>query len=581
MERGGDMKKTVIMVLMGILGYVSTNAATIRGTVTDSQTDEPLAGVTLVLRSGGGGAGGTGSDTVAQLTTSADGGYFFDNLEVRRYNIISVLDGYLPGNESIRIWRENDNIIRDIALVEADNSGTITGTVTDASSDEPLAGAEVVLLQSDGQGTGMVPVDTTSTNQEGVYVFSGVITALTHVVTAVADGYNEARSDNITVQSGGTATVNLSLSEYVAPSGAIAGTVTDAGTDEPLAGAEVVLRIGTWTQGQGIAWEDAGTVTTNAEGAYLLEALAPSTEQLRYGIVISLAGYNTFSSYNITVGDNTVQVNAAMEAVTLGNLHVFVADETDDSPLAGASVNAALEAADGTVYSGTTDANGWVSFENSLTGNYTITVSLVGYVTETQGRSLEEDENDSAVILLTPAAAGSGRTLYGTVSDAADNPVADAEITLQAGGTNNILTMIAVTSDDGSYSIPGIPDQYGTVRITVIADGFDEYNTTVSLQGDSTVLDVAFATVETLPNGRLHGNPYKISFHRDSGALRIAGNGERVRLTIHTLRGGLIEDRTVSAGGGAIYLKHVHAGALLLVGLQNNGKKYMYKMAIP
>jgi hypothetical protein len=578
MEKGGEMKKAVLMGLMGILGYVSVNAATLRGTVTDSQTDEPLAGVTLLLRTGGGGGGG---DTVAQITTSADGGYVFDNLEVRRYNIIAVLDGYLPGNESVRIWRDNDNIIRDIALVESDNSGTITGTVTDASSDEPLSGAEVILLQSDGQGTGLVPVDTTTTNQEGVYVFSGVMTALTHVVTPVADGYNEASSDNVRVDPEGTATVNLSLTEYVPPSGAIAGTVTDAETDEPLAGAEVVLRIGTWMQGQGIAWEDAATVTTNAEGAYILEALAPSTEQLRYGIVISLPGYNTFSSYNITVGDNTVQVDATLETVTLGNLHVFVADESDDSPLIGASVNAALEIADGTVYSGTTDANGWVSFEDALTGNYTLTVSLDGYVTETQGRSLEENENDSAVILLAPAAAGSGKTLYGTVSDAADNPVTDAEITLQAGGTNNILTMIAITGDDGSYSIPGIPDQYGTVRITVVADGFDEYNTTVPLQGDSTALDIAFATVKTLPNGKLHGNPYKLSFSRDSGTLRIAGNGERVRLTIHTLRGSLIEDRTVSTGDRPIYLKHIHTGALLLVGIQNNGNKYMYKMAIP
>ena len=133
--------------------------------------------------------------------------------------------------------------IGSFAYAPCAGTGTLTGTVTDVSTSNPISGATVTA------GSSM-----TTTNGSGVYTFSG-ITADTYSVTASATGYGSSTT-TVTVSSGGTTTQNFALSPAVACGGAnvwcsVTGTsgniawsvasTWDKGT-APAAGADVVIR---------------------------------------------------------------------------------------------------------------------------------------------------------------------------------------------------------------------------------------------------------------------------------------------------------------------------------------------------
>jgi subtilisin family serine protease len=124
------------------------------------------------------------------------------------------------------------------------DTGTLTGTITAGGS--PLAGATV---------TAEGPIArSTTTDANGVYTFA-TLSVGAYEVTASKYGYNSASGD-ATVTNGGTATLNLALTQ--AASATVSGTVTSDGG--PVAGAEVSL-VGTPLE-----------TTTNAAGFYSITA---------------------------------------------------------------------------------------------------------------------------------------------------------------------------------------------------------------------------------------------------------------------------------------------------------------------
>src|SRR5690606_1252592 len=86
------------------------------------------------------------------------------------------------------------------ASVAAAQQGTITGTITDQESGQPLASAQVVVV---GTNIGTI------TGIEGTYTLRGV-PAGTVNIRALSIGYAE-QTQQVTLQAGGTATANFEL----------------------------------------------------------------------------------------------------------------------------------------------------------------------------------------------------------------------------------------------------------------------------------------------------------------------------------------------------------------------------------
>jgi TonB-linked SusC/RagA family outer membrane protein len=84
----------------------------------------------------------------------------------------------------------------------AQSTGTVTGRVVDAATQQPLVGAQVLI-----EGTGLGGL----ANDDGTYLILNV-PAGSHVVQAQMIGYS-SQSARVTVEAGQTATVNLTLSQ--------------------------------------------------------------------------------------------------------------------------------------------------------------------------------------------------------------------------------------------------------------------------------------------------------------------------------------------------------------------------------
>ena len=113
-------------------------------------------------------------------------------------------------------------------------AATVTGTVTDGT--DPIPNATVKLFDSTG-----TPFQHTLTDAAGQYTLNDV-PAGSYTISAVADGYLLSAPVGVALIPGTTAQVALTcVAEPTLALGAIAGTVTVAGTSTPLAGAKVSL----------------------------------------------------------------------------------------------------------------------------------------------------------------------------------------------------------------------------------------------------------------------------------------------------------------------------------------------------
>jgi len=165
-------------------------------------------------------------------------------------------------------------------------TGTISGTVTDASTGNPISGASV----STNPTTLLV-----TTDAQGRFSISNV-TPGSYTVSASASGYI-AGSASVTVTGGQTATANLAL-QPEPTTGTISGHVTEEGTGTPIAGASVSTQPATTT------------ATSDSQGDYTISDVTPGS----YTVTASASGYMDDST-NVTVtAGQTSTADLALQA---------------------------------------------------------------------------------------------------------------------------------------------------------------------------------------------------------------------------------------------------------------------------
>jgi hypothetical protein len=175
-------------------------------------------------------------------------------------------------------------------------TGTLEGTVTDASTSNPISGATVTIVGG----------ASTTSNASGFYQFTNV-TPGTYDVTASASGYDPSTANGVSVTAGNTTTQDFALTASGPTTGTLQGTVRDASTTNPISGATVTIAGG-------------GSTTTDGSGFYQFTNVAQGT----YDVTASAAGYNSSTSNGVTVtAGNTTTQNFALTPVTSGGtIHV-------------------------------------------------------------------------------------------------------------------------------------------------------------------------------------------------------------------------------------------------------------------
>jgi hypothetical protein len=154
---------------------------TISGSVVD-QSNDPLPGATVELLSG--------TTVMDSTTTDANGDFDFADIAAGTYTVRATLTGYEEDSSTVNLAAGGAATV-SLQLVQI--LGTITGVVRDEGTNEIIVGAEVTILDADGN-----TVMTTTTGANGR--FSALdLDFGTYTVVVTASGYEEARVENVEV----------------------------------------------------------------------------------------------------------------------------------------------------------------------------------------------------------------------------------------------------------------------------------------------------------------------------------------------------------------------------------------------
>lgn len=317
----------------------SNGARTVSGVVTDAETGAPIAYVQVMMQSGW---------TMFMGMTDNQGKYSF---EVSEPDLVYTLSASYYGYQTYveeNVSVAEGNIVRNIALDKL----TIGGVVTDAKTNEPLPGVRVML--SDGWWT----EEEVTTDENGKYSFVIGDDTAEYTLTASLEGYNKYEKSGITFAEG-SIVENIAL-EPIVPT--VSGVVTDAATNEPIEGVQVMMQSG------GVIFFGM----TDAEGHYSFEVTETG---LAYTLTAYVAGYKTYTEENVSVADGDIVRDIALEKLTISGV---ITDSKTNEPLAG--VRVVLSDDWFSEWEMTTDENGAYSFEiadDSM--EYALSASLEGY----------------------------------------------------------------------------------------------------------------------------------------------------------------------------------------------------------
>ncbi len=221
------------------------------------------------------------------------------------------------------------------------------------------------------------------------------------------------------------------------PKSTLTGTVLDAETASPIAGASIVL--------------DGVSTVSGSDGKYSL-----TVDGAVYTLTVKAGGYQDHvETVDLSAG-GTYTKDVKLTKTPQSTIQGTVRDPAGNPiPQATVSVNG---------YSTVTDSNG--SFVLTVAPRaYTVTVTKTGWRTE----SLTVDASTAGTYSLTFVLSPAESTIQGTVTDfETGKPIAEAQITVDAYSTKS--------ASDGSFSLTVTPAVY---TVTVKKEGYMDWSQTL------------------------------------------------------------------------------------------------------
>lgn len=409
----------------------------LQGTVTDTG-NAPIANATIEVFSG--------NVLVASTISAANGSYSITGLSPGSYIVGAVASGF-SAQQIGAIIQQNVTTTVDFSL--ENNPGSIDGTVTDATTTDPIENALVQVFRNN------TIVASTTTDASGNYTISDLSPG-SYVLSVSATGY-ENQEVGVIVQSAFAETVDFALSSNV---GTISGQVTEAISSSPIAGAMIEI-----TQDNILVL----SLLTDQNGNYVAQDLAPGD----YLIQVVAADFQSTLGSATVVTNQTTTVNFALLSAP-GSVAGQITDATSGDPLVGAVVQLSLGGE--LLATAVTDSNGNYLIENIAPGSYGIRANFANYGSDFVGVTLLPNQTQVVNLALS---ADSG-TIEGTVRTTALDPIPGASVQILH---NNVPIAPLLTDSNGAFEFSMlIPNVY---TVSAKADGFQTavLGATVPLSG--------------------------------------------------------------------------------------------------
>lgn len=361
--------------------------------------------------------------------------------------------------------------------------GAISGTVTAASSGDPVARILVTALRVKADGS-TVEAASAATQADGTYQVAGLFpgpyilrfeapgfrTTYYPTATDAADAQQLAAATGSVTPGGDAVVVGLPAT--------ISGKVDFGDITEPETATVSARLLGAAADGSNVIPD----VTTSADGSYQFANLpAPGT----YALTVVADGYETATLQTTVTGGANRFVSATVLSAGAAQISGTVTDGT--SPLGGATVSITVNGQQQSTGTPTVGQVGHFAIGNLPTpATYILTVSKDGYGQVSQVIDLgPSGQQGDLTIALT---AGTG-VVEGTVTGLGGAPVGGATVT--AGGLADPPETTTLTDGQvGTFRLEGLPVP-GSYTITVTAPGYAAQTVPVQLAADAVLPPIA------------------------------------------------------------------------------------------
>ncbi len=428
-----------------------------------------------------------GEELTVSAGTADDGTYDLAGLLPGNYKLRYTAEGFQElwypsaptSAEATPVEIEPLGQVKDLDVALTGMSGRMTGAVALPESATPGQPVNVTIQEIPAPPTDpnapapVAPPPISQETTDGRVDFTGLTTPGTYRVTIEAAGF---QPQEFTQVLGGGSQQVLNTARLGAATGSIAGTVRSSdGT--PLGNVTV-------TATSGDIEKEATTPTAGNVGTYLIDGLdTPRTYVLTFA-------RDGFSGQTIALQLEAGQARTGVDAVLVGGTGTITGTVTgpDGRPLGGVEVVVSRGDFTAKTATLTTGAPGTYTVSDIPTpGNYTVTFSLPGYLSETVRVGFIVPRTISGVDASLRRADAS---IAGTVTSNGA-PIAGATVELSDGLTSR--TTATASTPNGGYVFTGV--QPGSYTLTVSASGFRRTVALVSVAaGDALVRDVALAS---------------------------------------------------------------------------------------
>lgn len=413
------------------------------GQAVDGDTGLPLANVQVEL---------AGPETLRQATDS-NGMFSWQDIQPGNYRLSLSLNGFstLTANTLLQTGDKRDfGVLTLLRAATSPTTGTIIGTVTDASDGSALAG---VMITATGVSQAAM------TNADGQFQLNDISPGAVNIQAALPS-YATAIA-NANILAGQTLIFSPNLTPLAEAQVVVEGVVMDRDTSQGLEG--VVVRV----QGGG---NDTEAVTDDS-GRYEIAGLQAGSLTLS----ASLAGYQAVSgnvaaptNARINFSPSLVIEGAPPEPVANSGIIGRVIDRISGLPLSGADISLVLNSDTQSIVSG---ADGEFALSNLNAGTAQLSISFTGYQAVTTTIELTENIilNIGDVTLLADGIQETAAVRGMVVDSRTNEPLTGVVVNGQFASGNVSL----VTDASGAFEFLDLLDTEGELIFTL-----DTYNTT-------------------------------------------------------------------------------------------------------
>ncbi len=431
----------------------------IEGSVTSVSTGDPIPNTLIQVIN----AGGTLVDTVH---TDESGLYTVDSLDPGTYQVVAFNPEFQNESREVTL---SPGLIQTVDFVLEENPGTLTGTVLDEISGDPIAQADVVIYDLSNE-----PLLSTTTDENGIYEVSGLAPG-SYTVKAAAFGF-AANSQSVTIRSNTTTTANFQLARNPAQ---ITGIVrTEEGTPIRNASITVVSQDGQIASlvTSMASGDIVGRGVTDLNGEYFIGNLPAGT----FIVVASAPGFTTETKMISLVPDDRETIDFTV-AFLLGSFAGTVTNAQTGELVSNALVQVRQLSPSGPIVASVeTDADGRYLVSGLRPGVYTITVGAPGFGSEAASAQAVSNETTEQNFALFPNPA----TVQGQVtSNNSGQPVPD--VLIRVIDENGAVIARTTTGAEGRYRIQGL--RAGSYSITAFNPSFSSEVEPFSVEAGETV----------------------------------------------------------------------------------------------